>query len=104
MVVRILTALVGGAVITTGMLLGMHEATKHFKDKDPTRYFGIVDFIPAPEDRSAPEPPPKPQAPPERPRVPYEPTDAPTLPVEQPQTDGGAARRAPGGDGEPERR
>ncbi|MBN1238722.1 MAG: hypothetical protein JXB36_09475 [Gammaproteobacteria bacterium] len=96
MVARILTAVVGGSAVTIAMLLGMHEATRHFKDMDPTRYFSIVDFIPAPETSNRPEPPPAPSAQPDRPSLKYErggdarvPFQRPVVEQELPEADPG---------------
>lgn len=46
----------------------MNQIAEKFKERDPTRYFGIVDFVALPENRR-PTPPPAPATPPERPRI-----------------------------------
>jgi hypothetical protein len=84
MVVRILTALVGGFAVTIALLLGMTEATRHFKDMDPNRYFAIVDFIPAPEGSRMPRPPPAPSEQPARPSLEYQRSSDARLPFERP--------------------
>src|SRR5690606_7881611 len=40
MIVRYITATIGGCVITIAMLLGMNQIAERFKERDPTRYFG----------------------------------------------------------------
>lgn len=86
MVLRIVVASIGGAAVTIALLLLMNEATKHFKDRDPTRYFGIADFIPAPEGR-LPTPPPAPGAQPERAQLRYDRSGDATLPVARPSVE-----------------
>jgi hypothetical protein len=83
MVARILIAVVGGFAITVGLLLGMTQATKNFKTMDPTRYFGIVDFVPAPQGRRV-QPPPDAAAPPGRPSLQYDRSHEPAVPFERP--------------------
>src|SRR5690606_41557075 len=84
MVARIVVSVVGGSVITVAMLLGMNEVTKHFKDRDPTQYFVITDFIPGPE-RRVPTPLPAPAPLPERAQINLNDTHAPRPPAERPQ-------------------
>jgi len=96
MVGRILTAVVGAAIVTTSMLLGMHQVTKHFYDTDPTQYFGIAEFIPGPDGRRRPSPPPVPEAPPDRPQLQYQRSGDARLPLDPPAVDQEApARPAP---------
>ncbi len=80
---RLLIALVGAAVITSGMLLGMSEVTQKFRDRDTTRYFRIVDFLPAPDGRRRLRRPTQPDLPPKREDLPYE-QSIKTLPVDRP--------------------
>ncbi len=80
---RLLIALVGAAVITSGMLLGMSEITHKFRDRDSTRYFRIVDFLPAPEGRRRLRRPTQPDLPPERQDLRYE-RSITTLPIDRP--------------------
>lgn len=95
MLPRILTAVVGGSAITIGMLLGMTEATRHFKDMDPNRYFSIVDFIPAPEGSRMPKPPPAPAAQPGRPSLDYERREDARVPFERPLVEDRPLTEAP---------
>ena len=68
---RLVIASIGGAVITISILLGMSEIAVKFRERDPTRYFRIVDFIPAPDGWRRPEFR-DPTLPPERAQLPYE--------------------------------
>lgn len=86
MIVRYVTAAIGGSLITVAMLLGMNEVAQKFKERDPTRYFGIVDFVALPESRR-PTPPPAPAVPPERPRVEVRTSTATSLPLQIPRVD-----------------
>jgi hypothetical protein len=52
---RLLLATAGAATITIGMLLGMSGVVELFEQRDPTRYFSITDFIPAPPGRRRPD-------------------------------------------------
>jgi hypothetical protein len=83
MSLRILTALLGGLVVTTGLLFAMSEVTERFRERDPTEYFRI-DFIPWTGGRRLPPPPPAPSAQPDRPQVDYGPSPATRLSVEPP--------------------
>jgi hypothetical protein len=74
-VYRLLFAVIGAAAITIGMLLGMNEIAKKFRERDPTRYFSVTDFIPA-EGIRKPRLAPTPEAQPERPSA----VDAPPAP------------------------
>ena len=102
MVARIISALVGGSAITIAMLLGMHEATRHFKDMDPNRYFSIVDFIPAPETSNRPQPPPPSSAQPDRPSLDYRRSGDTRLPYERPVVEQELPASAPSPDLGPE--
>jgi len=86
MIVRYITATIGGCLITFAMLLGMHGIAEKFKERDATRYFGIVDFVALPESRR-PSPPPAPAIPPERPRIDVRTPTATSLPVQLPSVD-----------------
>ena len=85
MIGRYLAATIGGSVITLAMLLGMNEIAEQFKERDPTRYFSVVDFVALPKDRR-PSPPPVPAVPPERPRIDVR-TQNTRLPVQIPSVD-----------------
>lgn len=91
--VRLVIAFIGGTAVTIALLLLMNEATKHFKDRDPTRYFGIVDFIPAPEG-GLPRPPPAPRAQPERAQLPYDRSGDAALPLDRPSVQDEQPERA----------
>lgn len=82
---RILIASVGGAIITVSILFGMSEIAAKFRERDPTRYFRIVDFIPAPDGWQRPEFR-DPTLPPERAQLPYEDEGA-AVAVETPEAD-----------------
>ncbi|MFO7286175.1 MAG: hypothetical protein LOD94_00685 [Gammaproteobacteria bacterium] len=86
MIPRYLVAFVGASLITSAMLLGMNEVARRLKERDPTQYFQISSFIPAPEDRR-PRRPPAPQARPELPQIEYAtPLDA-DVPLSVPTVD-----------------
>lgn len=84
-VTRILIASIGGAIITVSILFGMSEIAAKFRERDPTRYFRIVDFIPAPDGWQRPEFR-DPTLPPERAQLPYEGEGA-AVAVEAPEAD-----------------
>ncbi|HEX6992589.1 MAG TPA: hypothetical protein VF339_00425 [Gammaproteobacteria bacterium] len=94
MIVRYITAAIGGGLITVAMLLGMNEVAQKFKERDPTRYFGIVDFVALPEDRR-PARPPAPATPPERPRIDVQTPGSTALPLHMPSVDPDPDRVAP---------
>ena len=71
MVLRLVIAVLGGAVITVGMLLMMSDFTAKLRERDTLRYFPITDFIPA-TGVNRPRPPPVPVLPPDRPRAQYQ--------------------------------
>ena len=85
---RILIASIGGAIITVSILFGMSEIAAKFRERDPTRYFRIVDFIPAPDGWRRPEFR-DPTLPPERAQLPYEGEGA-AVAVEAPEADIGS--------------
>ncbi|WP_428102765.1 hypothetical protein [Candidatus Rariloculus sp.] len=82
---RLVIASIGGALITFTILLGMSEVAQKFRERDPTRYYRIVDFIPAPDGWRRPEFR-DPALPPERTQLPYE-GSGPTIAVEPPSAD-----------------
>jgi len=82
-VTRLLIALVGAAIITSGMLLAMSEITQKFRGRDTTRYFRIVDFLPTPDGRRRLRRPTQSDPPPEREDLRYE-RSITTLPVDRP--------------------
>ncbi len=84
-VARILIASIGGAIITVSILLGMSEIAAKFRERDPTQYFRIVDFIPAPDGWRRPEFR-DPTLPPERAQLPFDGEGA-AVPVEVPEAD-----------------
>lgn len=85
---RLLIACIGGAIITLSILLGMSGIAEKFRERDPTRYFRIVDFIPAPDGWQRPEFT-DPTLPPERAQLPYDGSGA-GFAVEAPSADLGA--------------
>ena len=87
-VARIVIASIGGAIITVSILLGMSGIAEKFRERDPTRYFRIVEFIPAPDGWRRPEFR-DPTLPPERAQLPYEGPRA-AIPVDTPSADVGA--------------
>lgn len=46
MIYRVLIALLGAVVITSGLLLGMDAVTSMFRDRDDSRYYRITDILP----------------------------------------------------------
>jgi hypothetical protein len=46
MIPRVVTAFIGASLITFWMFLGMSEVSKWFKERDPTQYFRVTQFIP----------------------------------------------------------
>jgi hypothetical protein len=87
MIGRYIAAAVGGTVITLAMLLAMNQVALKFKDRDPTRYFGIVDFVALPEGSRRPQPPPAPTQPPARPQIDIQRSGGGNLPVSMPRVD-----------------
>ena len=85
---RLVIASIGGALITITILLGMSEVAQKFRERDPTRYYRIVDFIPAPDGWRRPEFR-DPTLRPERTQLPYEGSGT-TVAVEPPSADIGA--------------
>jgi hypothetical protein len=77
MFARMLTAIIGGGIITAALLLLMNYFATLVTARDPVDYFQITDFIP--DDRPSwsrmPEQPPTPQRPPERPRIEFDPPE-----------------------------
>lgn len=87
---RLPLAVLGAAAITIGLLLGMNEIAKKFRERDPTRYFTVTEFIPA-EGIRKPRLARNPEAQPERPSVLYEPS-APQVTPSRPTVDEAALR------------
>ena len=84
LVVRFFLAFVGAFGITVAMLLFMNDLVSKFLERDPTRYFSITSFIPAPDPgRQLPDAPPAPAQAPEAPVV--ELIDEPDIIVEAPE-------------------
>ena len=84
LVIRYSVAIVGASAITIGMLLFMHDLVSRFLERDPTRYFSITSFIPAPDPgRQLPDAPPAPAQAPDAPVV--ELIDEPSVVVEAPE-------------------
>jgi hypothetical protein len=78
MLTRYLLALVGALAITIGLLLFMHDITERYVLRDPTRYFRILDFIPAPDrGRQRVPPPTDPRLAPEMPELEHDPLQEP---------------------------
>jgi len=48
MILRLLVALVGAAIVTTGLLLGMDAVTSLFREEDGERLYRITDILPRP--------------------------------------------------------
>jgi hypothetical protein len=69
---RLFCAFIGASVITITMFLGMSEIVELFEQRDPARYFQIVDFIPSSGARRRPDLV-LPESQPSRPRVDQEP-------------------------------
>lgn len=49
MILRYLIAVIGALAITIGLLMFMNNITKRYVNRDPLRYFQIMDFIPGPD-------------------------------------------------------
>ena len=70
MIPRLLLAAFGAAAITIGLLLFMDDVTSRYILRDPTQYFRITDYIPAPDrGRQLPDLPVVPESAPDRPRL-----------------------------------
>ncbi|MYF69415.1 MAG: hypothetical protein F4181_05295 [Proteobacteria bacterium] len=68
MIPRLLLAAFGAVAITIGLLLLMDDVTSRYILRDPTQYFRITDYIPAPDrGRQLPEVPVVPEIAPDRP-------------------------------------
>lgn len=76
MIVRVFIALIGAAIVTTGLLLGMDYLTSLFRERTGERVFRITDVLPRAE-------PGRPERPPPRELEP----DVPTSPTELPSAD-----------------
>ncbi len=69
---RVLLAVLGAVVITIGLLLLMDDVTSRYLLRDPTSYFRITDYIPAPDrGRQLPDIPVVPETAPQRPEAEY---------------------------------
>jgi len=86
MIVRYVTAGIGASLITAAMLLGMNGIAQKFKERDPTRYFGIADFVSLPDD-GRPRRPRAPATPPERPQIDVRAPGSTDLPLHIPSVD-----------------
>lgn len=90
MIHRLLLAVFGAVAVTIGLLLLMDDVTSRYILRDPTQYFRITDYIPAPDrGRQLPEVPVVPQNAPDRPEFEHpedeeQPTDE-VLPWELPE-------------------
>ncbi len=81
MIPRLLLAALGGMVITIGLLLFMDDVTNRYLLRDPTQYFRITDYFPAPDrGRLLPDLPVVPENAPDRPQF--------EVPPEEDQPDG----------------
>ena len=68
MIARLLFAALGAIAVTIGLLLLMDDVTSRYILRDPTQYFRITDYIPAPDrGRQLPDVPVVPRVAPERP-------------------------------------
>ena len=68
MISRLLFAAFGAVAITVGLLLLMDDVTSRYIMRDPTLYFRITDYIPAPDrGRQLPDVPVVPEIAPDRP-------------------------------------
>ena len=71
MIPRLLLAAFGAVAITVGLLLLMDDVTSRYILRDPTQYFRITDYIPAPDrGRQLPDVPVVPQLAPGPARIP----------------------------------
>ena len=67
-IIRYMIAFIGAAAITIALLLFMNDLVGRIFLRDPTRYFTITDFIPAPDrGRQLPDAPPSPAVAPNAP-------------------------------------
>tara|TARA_B100000315_G_C14232502_1_gene431643 strand:+ start:158 stop:493 length:336 start_codon:yes stop_codon:yes gene_type:complete len=73
LIIRYVIAFIGAVAITIALLLFMNDLVSHFLLRDPTRYFAITSFIPAPDrGRQLPDAPPTPTNAPDVPELEYE--------------------------------
>ena len=83
MITRYLIATVGALAITLGLMFFMMGVAQRYVTRDPTRYFQITDFIPAPDrGRERLQPPPDPRLAPDVPELEHDPLRerGPTVP------------------------
>ncbi len=75
-IIRYTIAFIGAAAITIALLLFMNNLVNRFFLRDPTQYFTITDFFPAPDrGRQLPDAPPSPEAAPDAPAIDDEDTE-----------------------------
>ncbi len=72
-IIRYVVAVIGAASITIALLLFMNDLVGRFLLEDPTRYFAITNYFPAPDrGRQLPDAPVSPAAAPDAPELDYE--------------------------------
>ena len=75
-IIRYAIAVTGAASITIALLLFMNNLVGRFLLEDPTRYFAITNYFPAPDrGRQLPDAPVSPAVAPDAPELDYESTD-----------------------------
>ena len=75
-IIRYTIAFIGAAAITIALILFMNDLVGRFILRDPTRYFTITDYIPAPDrGRQLPDAPPSPAIAPDVPEFDDESTE-----------------------------
>ena len=75
-IIRYAIAVIGAASITVALLLFMNNLVGRFLLEDPTRYFAITNYYPAPDrGRQLPDAPASPAVAPEAPKLDYESTE-----------------------------
>ena len=75
-IIRYAIAVVGAVSITIALLLFMNNLVGRFLLEDPTRYFAITNYYPAPDrGRQLPDAPASPAVAPEAPKLDYESTE-----------------------------
>ena len=74
MIIRYLIATIGALAITLGLMFFMKDIAQRYVTRDPTRYFQITDFIPAPDrGRERVRPPSDPRLAPDVPDLEHDP-------------------------------
>ena len=72
-IIRYAIAVIGAASITIALLLFMNDLVGRFLLEDPTRYFAITNYFPAPDrGRQLPDAPVSPAVAPDAPELDYE--------------------------------